>query len=160
MLQEFRRIVLGEFMDDLDFGKEIANLFGLQTSEDTAADETVGEERLSQGRSVFSNLGISLILFTLIFLTLILLLVLAIKLKRKMALSDKTKERIVKIKEKIFYNPIIRYLLLNSLKLNFSAFIVYRSPAGGVLDILIGSVFMVAINAVPILFLIVLNINR
>jgi len=47
MLHEFRRMALGEFMDDLDFGKEIANAFGLPTSEETAADEVVGEERLS-----------------------------------------------------------------------------------------------------------------
>ena len=58
LLYEFRRIALGEFMDDLDFGKEVASFFGLPTSKNSAADEAVGEERLSYGRSVFGNIGI------------------------------------------------------------------------------------------------------
>ena len=29
MIFEFRRIALGEFFDDFDFGKEVANFFGL-----------------------------------------------------------------------------------------------------------------------------------
>ena len=34
ILHEFRRMVLGEFLDDFDFGKEVSSFFGLPTSED------------------------------------------------------------------------------------------------------------------------------
>ena len=43
LLHEFRRIALGEFLDDIDFGKEIAQFIGLPTREDSVADVTVGE---------------------------------------------------------------------------------------------------------------------
>ena len=59
MIVEFRRMALGEFMDDFDFGKEVANFFGFTTSEDTAADDVVGEQRLGSDRSIFGSLGIT-----------------------------------------------------------------------------------------------------
>ena len=160
LLHEFRRIALGEFIEDFDFGKEIASFFGLPRSEDSAADVTVGEDRLSLGKSVSGNLGISLFLLSLAFLALILILVVLIQLKRRIKLSDKTKARIKKVKEKIFYNPIVRYLLLNSLKLNFAAFIVFKKPVGGAWDVFVGISLMLIINALPIFFFFLLRKNR
>lgn len=60
----------------------------------------------------------------------------------------------------VFFNPIIRYLLLNSLKLNFTAFIVFKPPLGNAVDILLGLVIMLLINAVPIYFFYILRKNR
>ena len=159
-MHEFRRIALGEFMDDLEFGKEIASLFGLPTDELSTAEEALGDERLSQGRSVFANLGISMLLVSMIFLAFIALMILLIILKRKIKLSDKSKERINNLRKKVFFNPIIRYLLLNALKLNFSAFIVFKKPIGGAWDIVIGLILMVTLNAVPIFFFFLLRKNR
>ena len=59
MIFEFRRIALGEFFDDFDFGKEVANFFGFKTSEDTAADDVVGEARLGSDRTVIGSMGIT-----------------------------------------------------------------------------------------------------
>ena len=160
MLHEFRRVALGEFMDDFDFGKEIANFFGLPTSEDSAADVTVGQERLYLGASVSGNLGISLLLISVVFLVLVLIIILMIQLKRRVKLSEKTKERIEKVKDKIFFNPIIRYLLLNSLKLNFAAFIVFRKPIGGVWDVFVGSILMLITNTLPMFFFFMLRKNH
>ena len=75
-------------------------------------------------------------------------------------MSEKSIERIDKIKQMVFYNPIIRYLLLNSLKLNFSAFIVFRPPIGSAWDIVLGLAIMILINAAPIFFFYVLHKNR
>ena len=94
------------------------------------------------------------------FLTFILILVVLIQLKRRIKLSDKTKARIEKVKEKIFYNPMVRYLLLNSLKLNFAAFIVFKKPVGGAWDMLLGITLMLIINALPIFFFFLLRKNR
>ena len=58
------------------------------------------------------------------------------------------------------YNPIIRYLFLNSIKLNFMAFIVFRPPIGGFLDIVLASIIMVLIIGIPIFFLRLLRKNR
>ena len=71
-------MVLGEFLDDFDFGKNIADYFGLPTNENKSADVVVGEDRLSNGHTVFGSLGITFILVSILFIAFILLLVLAI----------------------------------------------------------------------------------
>ena len=83
LITEFRRMALGEFMDDLDIGSEIANAFDLSTSSETAADEKVGEERLSSGRSVLGSFGITQLLILISLCTLILILLIAMKIKSK-----------------------------------------------------------------------------
>ena len=67
----------------------MADSFGLSNSEDTAADEVVGEERLAHDRSVIGSLGITQLLLLLILGILVLIVVIAIVLQRKVKLSEK-----------------------------------------------------------------------
>ena len=115
---------------------------------------------MSSGRSVFGNIGISQLLILMSFLTFVLLLILLIKLRSRIKLSDKTKARIMKVKEKVFYNPLIRYLLLNALKFNFAAFIVFRKPIGGAWDVFLGLVIMISMTVLPALLFYLLRKNR
>ena len=94
------------------------------------------------------------------FLGFVLLLILLIKLRRRIKLSERTKAAIMKVREKVFYNPLIRYLLLNALKLNFSAFVVFRTPIGGAWNIFLGLVIMISMTILPVFFCFVLRKNR
>lgn len=149
ILFELKRIALGEFMDDLDVGNEIAGVLGIEIDNTNAVDEEVGEERLGSG-SPFSNFGATLLLGSILFTVVILLLVIAIFIASRVKCSDKCKERMKNWKRKVFFNPIIRYLLLNSLKLNLSAFIVFASPEKAMTDMLVASITLAIINLSPI----------
>ena len=94
------------------------------------------------------------------FLSFVLLLIPLIKLRKRIKLSERTKAAIMKVKEKVFYNPLIRYLLLNALKLYFSAFVVFRKPIGGVWNIFMGLVIMISMTILPVFFFFVLRKNR
>ena len=48
---------------------------------------------------------------------------------KRIDLSEKNKARVQKVKQMIYFNPIIRFLILNTLKLNFNALLVFKSPA-------------------------------
>ena len=124
MLFELKRIVLGEFMDDLELASRISEAFGAQDdSSETALEQKVGREKL-QIDSILSSLGATLILVSLIFLLVIIVVLLSLLLLRRGRLSEKWKLRIKQLKEKVFYNPIIRYFMLNFLKFNFSSAVI------------------------------------
>lgn len=64
---------------------------------------------------------------SLIFLVLILVVIVVIILVRRIKCSEKNKERAKNLKYKVFFNPIIKYLQLNSLKLNLSGIMVIKA---------------------------------
>ena len=109
---------------------------------------------------MLGSLGITQLLIILVLAIVIIIVVIAIVLKRKINLSEKCLNMINLIKAYIFYNPIIRYVFLNSIKLNFMAFIVFRPPIGSFIDIALASVIMVLLTVVPIFFFRLLRKNR
>ena len=46
MLYELRRIVLGEFMEDLELGDILSDSFGIGSRDESATEEKLGEDRL------------------------------------------------------------------------------------------------------------------
>ena len=42
---------------------------------------------------------------------------------KRIQTSPKCRDRVVKVKRAVFFNPIIRYVILNSLKLDIMAFV-------------------------------------
>ena len=136
-------------MDDFDINV-INEALGLPPKEDSAADEKVGEERLGTG-SVNQSFGATLILGSILFLLLILVILLVIFIYKRINLSDKAKERVKNLKAKVFWNPIIRYLILNSLKLSMTAFVAFKvTSATG--DIASSVGLVIVVNFAPIAF--------
>lgn len=121
-------------MDDFDFGKQVMTAFGMDPKQESATEEKLGKERLGGSSNVFTSFGATLLLGSLVFLIIILMLVAIILISRRVKVSDKNRERIKKLKRKIFFNPIVRYLLLNSLKLNMSGFVVFITFGAQVQD--------------------------
>ena len=60
---------------------------------------------------------------TIVFAILIVLVIVLTYLFRRIKLSDVKKKRFADLKKKIFFNAIIRYSLVNTLKLNMIAMI-------------------------------------
>ena len=79
-------------------------------------------------------------------LFLILLAVIAVIMRKRVKLSEKFSKVIEKVESYFFYNPFIRYILLNSIKLNYMAFIVFKPPIGGPGDIFLAVIILVLIT--------------
>lgn len=90
-------------------------------------EEDIGESRLGP-RSILANFGPTLLLGSFAFIGLILLIIVIILVFKKLASTEKGRQRIKWLKQKVFYNPIIRYLILNCLKLNVAAILVLTAP--------------------------------
>ena len=87
------------------------------------------------------------------FAVIILLIVLVIYIAKRVKLSEKTKERIVKLKASVFWNPMIRYYILNSLKLSMTGFVVFKGiDSDGLGDYVIAILLLIILNAMPIIF--------
>ena len=66
-------------------------------------------------------------------------------------MSVKSKEKIEKIKRKIFFNPMIRWLYLSSLKLYFSAILSFKGEVNLVSILILTTITLVAIILAGIL---------
>ena len=117
-----KRIAFAEFIDDIDAANRITAFFGMETdkSKDDVG-EKIGDDRMG---SFFSNLGATLVIGTFVFALIVVAIILLSKYGRKCKLSDKNNKRVEAIKTKIFFNALIRYLLMNALKLYMSAFVI------------------------------------
>ena len=111
-------------MDEVDIGEAIGIEF-LEKREKYPT-ELIGDDRLGNPDPV-KNLGTTFLLLTGVFVVLIIIVVVIICIARRTRLSDKNKERCDKLKGKIFYNALIRYTLLNALKLNLMAMLALNS---------------------------------
>ena len=95
-LKELRRVILGEFFDDLDLGSKIASGLGFayDKKDNESPAEKVGLSRLGKD-DLFENLGATFIIFLIIFLVAIFLVLLIICVSKKCAsLSLANKRRI------------------------------------------------------------------
>ena len=115
---EVKRISLGEYFDDID----IADSMGIEFLQKDEAEpsEEIGEERMGDSDPL-KNLGTTFILLTFVFILVILIILALVWAFRRIKLSEKNQERFEKIKGKIFFNALIRYSLLNAIKLNLIA---------------------------------------
>ena len=89
MLSELKRIVLGEFMDDLELASHLYEAFGVRhESRKSVLDQKVGDEKL-QIDSLMSSLGATLILVSLIFLLVIIVTLVILLVLRRKSMSEK-----------------------------------------------------------------------
>jgi len=146
-------------MDDVDFGNIIMEALGLPPNENSSSEEKVGEARLGSG-SIGKSFGATLLLGTLIFVIIVLIVILVIYIAKRVKLSEKTKERIKGLKTKVFWNPIVRYLVLNSLKLSMTALVVFKASDSGPGDYIVSIVLLLVLNLAPIAFFKALDRNK
>ena len=69
---------------------------------------------------------------------------------RNKELSEKAKKRIEKMKRDMKYNPLIRYLLLNSLNFNFSAICVFMHANSRIESKVFAALCIILMNVCPL----------
>ena len=105
-------------------------------------------------------MGPTILIGSAAFLLLIILVIVVVVIARRAKSSSKVQERLKKLKYAVFYNPIIRYLVLNSLKLNMSAIVVLRSSDRSMLSFAFAIATLAILNGLPFVYYIILNRNH
>ena len=86
-MKEFRRIFLGEFVDDFEIGRKISDAFGIKKNPENT-EQKIGEERMGNG-DIVANMGISYLLISIAIFLLIMIVFVGAYLSKKYALSEK-----------------------------------------------------------------------
>ena len=151
-----RRIVLGEFVDDFDIGTKIAEWLNISKSSADSSEEPVGDERLGP-KNIFGSFGPSMIVIVLILLLVILIIAIAVTCSKYGKVSQKTYERMQKLKRLIFWNPLIRFTMLNSLKLDIGALVVFQYGWPDSQTVGFASIFkLIVLIGLPVFFTVIL----
>ena len=161
-LYELRKIALGEFFDDVEVGDWIANIFGMVGYErKNSTDESTSEEdRLGYG-DILSIFGPTFIICALLFITLIAVLIAVFIIRKRVNCSEKCGKCFKWLSEKIFFNPIIRYVLLSTVKLQMASLIVFKAASttdiGTTIDIVAAILILFLVSLSFLLFVLVLR---
>ena len=139
---------MGEFIEDLQIGKSIADSIGLQPDDKQGPEQNVGAERLGKS-DILSRLGVTLLLISVIIVVLAILVV-SLHLLCSYRISDENRLRLSNLRSKLFYNPFIRYVILNSLKLNLTAVTTFQLAANDSIQVTTAAFLFIAINGVPL----------
>ena len=117
-----RRIALFEFLDDYEISGKVMSGIGIDNlmPEKDVAGEKVGSDRLGYS-STLKNLGATFLFLTIVFAILIILVIGLVFICKRIKLSDANKRRLADIQKAVFFNALIRYSLVNALKLNMIA---------------------------------------
>ena len=86
-MKEFRRITLGEFVDDFEAGRKLSDAFGIKSNPENS-EQKIGEERMGNG-DIIANMGISNILVSIAIVLLFVFVFIGVWLTRKYALNEK-----------------------------------------------------------------------
>ena len=97
-----------------------------------------------------SKLGISLLLITAVIIIL-LIFILIIRFLCGNKMSEANRSRLESIKSKLFYNPLIRYAFLNSLKFNFTAVTTFQQATNDSIQLIIAIIFFIAASIIPLI---------
>ena len=74
---------------------------------------------------IIGNLGITVLLISLLFLLLIVIIFAGSYVSNKYALSEKVREFFAELKSILLFDPLIRYTMLNCLKLNNTGMVAF-----------------------------------
>jgi len=125
LFHELRKVSLGEFLDDIDIAGYILEPIGIKVESSSGAEEKVGAERLGSSDGIFSNFGATMILVSVLFVIIIAFVLLLYFLCKRTNCG----ERLLKLKHKVFWNPMIRYVILNALKFYMAGFVVFKATS-------------------------------
>ena len=150
LFDELRRIALFEFFDDYDITGTIVSGLGIDSlmPDKDGPGQKVGKDRLGES-SLLKSLGATFFFFTVLFGIFILVMIALVYLCRNTRLSEANKKRLADLKKKIFFNMLIRYSLLNALKLNLTA--LMGITASG-LEKLPSIALLVVLNLLPFVY--------
>ena len=155
-----RRISLGEYVEDLEIEKRVAEWLGLPVTKTETGEVKIGYDRLGS-ENMWSNFGVSQIAILSLLLLIILIIILLLVCKKCCcSQSPWAQEKVDKIKRKVFYNPLLRFTLFNAMKFNMIAMLAFLTASDNVKEIAIAVLILLTINTLPILYAYLLYKNR
>ena len=102
-----------------------------------------------------------MLLGTLVFLLIIIGIVIAILIIKRRGASEKCQRRLNLLKKKIFFNPIVRYMILNCLKLSISGTVALKAAAlAGDGSIVLPLMVIALVSLTPLAFVYVMFRNK
>lgn len=152
---KLKSTVFGEFLDELEIGKEFQRALSLpETDNADQLEEKAGLDRLGS-KDIMSSMGATFIVAALVLLLIILITTVVIFFVRRSSrqCSSKCKERATSLKDKVFYNAMIRFAFVSALKLNLSAMVAMQEFF--FLDTgkqIVTAITFIAINLMPLVF--------
>ena len=149
VLKELKRIALGEFFDDIDFGRDASESLGMDPGEKD--EEPTGKDRLGSD-SIIDNLGISLVLITVGIFFLFISVCFCDLIANKYKISDKNRGRVTKCKQRVMFNPLLRFSLLNTLKWNLLSLASFTIRVGTIPDTVFGVFIFIAMLCLPFFY--------
>ena len=125
--------MLGEFFDDLPVGKYIKEYVLMCESEEETEfpRQKIGIDRLGE-KDINCSYGPTFVAITGLLAFLILLTLLMLCLDRFCGLCKKVKDKMHSLKKTIFWNGLIRYVYLSSLKFMMISVVALRLANKGV----------------------------
>ena len=151
ILFKLRVITLGEFLDQLKIGESLAEAFEISIDDNKITDEKLGDERLSP------RLGPTFIVLSIIFAILLLFVLLLILLRQRVKLGEKCKKWVQLLSAKLFYNAIIRYIIMNALKLAVASLVALKATDRTAIEVTTSSLIISMIGLAAIGFFILLS---
>ena len=117
---ELKRVTNGEFFDDLELADRFNDILGVESQDRDRVTEDIGEDRFGP-IDLKASLGASFLMGLAIFGAIIILALLCYCFLRCCS------KRARALKRKVLFNPIIRFTLLSSLKLNMALILGLRA---------------------------------
>ena len=127
VITNVRKIVLNEILDEYGISSAVTSAIGINYDNNgDGVSEKVGKDRLNDQTGLLESLGPTFILvFVIVVLAIAIITILVVVLKQYK--SDSFCSRwVTKARRKIFYGMIIRYFLMNALKLNMALIVDLR----------------------------------
>ena len=83
LMKEFRRLLLGEFVDDFDAGRRIQDFFGIKKNPENT-EQKVGKEKMGTG-DIIGNLGISVLVISILIILFVVIVIVGVYVTNKYA---------------------------------------------------------------------------
>lgn len=158
MLKEFKKIALGEFFDDVKFLNGVKSSLGMTSKPDETQEGNIDQK--DESGNIIDNIGLTIFFVSIGLALIVTFVVLGTCLAKKYSLSLKWQNRFNEAKTKVFFNPLIRYSLLNALKLNMTAFAVFKNKDLDSPQAFVAYLLCAVMISLPILYAVFLHKNQ
>ena len=110
--------------------------------------------------NIVGNLGVSVLLISIFIILFIIIIVAGLYVSRKYAMSENIINQFKELKQALTYNPLIRYSMLNCLKLNNTGMVAFVGLATGSLQLGLSVVIVFVMTALPIFYAVIIYRKR
>ena len=109
---------------------------------------------------IIGNLGITVLLISLLIILFVVIIFAGFYVSNKYALSEKVRLLFADLKSMLLFNPLIRYTMINCLKLNNTGMVVFIGLSTGTSQTVFGVLIVIAMSILPIVYAVIVYRKR